>query len=77
MPLDVVVVVDDQKSSVFATAKLLEEAGLQIDSLMENLGLVSGSVEAAKLDSLRKVPGVVDVELQREVRVAPPNAKVQ
>ena len=77
MALDVTVTIDDQRISVDKAAKLLTEAGLHVESTMENLGLVSGSVESKDLAALRRVPGVLGVELQREVGIAPPDSDVQ
>ena len=41
------------------------------------IGVLTGSIAQDKLDKLRSVPGVEDVETQREVRVPPPDSEVQ
>jgi hypothetical protein len=77
MALAVTVTIDDQRISVDKAAKLLADAGLRVASTMETLGLVSGSVDSKNLAALRSVPGVLGVELQREVGIAPPDSDVQ
>ena len=39
--------------------------------------MLTGSIAAEKLDRLREVAGVEDVETQREVRIPPPDSEVQ
>lgn len=45
----------------------LERAGLAVEGVQDVLGTVTGSVDSAVAGSLRDVPGVVDVEVQRDV----------
>jgi hypothetical protein len=44
---------------------------------MANLGMVTGSIDSAKVDSLRKVKGVAEIEEQRDVQLPPPDSPVQ
>jgi len=41
------------------------------------IGVLSGSIAADRIDRLRAVAGVEHVETQRDVRIAPPDSRVQ
>ena len=41
------------------------------------IGVLTGSIAEEKLDRLREVAGVEHVETQRDVRIAPPDNRVQ
>ncbi|GAB2841921.1 hypothetical protein GCM10027200_47740 [Lentzea nigeriaca] len=49
----------------------LREAGLVVDTVLEALGVVTGTVEVRAIPSLRSVPGVLDVERQWRVQLPP------
>ena len=55
----------------------LRAAGLQIEATMEALGTVAGSIDPERIDVLRAVEGVVDVEPAREHQLPPPDADLQ
>jgi hypothetical protein len=55
----------------------LREAGLRVERVLEPVGVVTGSVDPARRAALRAVPGVVAVEDDRHVGLAPPDAGVQ
>lgn len=70
----VVSVADDSLPRLTAVVAALREAGLQVDDVLEALGMVTGSVAPGAIGSLRDVPGVADVERQRVLRLPPPTA---
>lgn len=43
-----------------------EQAGMEVDARMPNIGVVSGLIEADRADALRKIEGVQDVEEDRK-----------
>ncbi|MFC3894477.1 hypothetical protein ACFOWZ_23610 [Lentzea rhizosphaerae] len=49
----------------------LREAGLVVDTVLEALGVVTGTVEVRVIPSLLQVPGVLDVERQWRVQLPP------
>lgn len=70
--------VDDQHMSKFSeVVKRVEKAGMKVDEKHPDIGVVNGSIEKDKIDSLRKVDGVQHVEEEREVRISPPESDVQ
>jgi hypothetical protein len=49
----------------------LREAGLVVDTVLEALGVVTGTVEVRAIPTLLAVPGVLDVERQWRVQLPP------
>ncbi|MGW6934697.1 hypothetical protein ACWGE0_31875 [Lentzea sp. NPDC054927] len=49
----------------------LREAGLVVDTVLEALGVVTGTVEVRAIPALLSVPGVLDVERQWRVQLPP------
>ncbi|MEV0675814.1 hypothetical protein AB0I60_04735 [Actinosynnema sp. NPDC050436] len=68
----VVSVADDSLSRLGSVVAALREAGLDVDDVLEALGVVTGSVAPEAIGKLRDVPGVAAVERQRAVRLPPP-----
>jgi len=51
--------VDDQHLSKFSeVVKKVEKAGMKVDEEHKDIGVVTGSIEKDRLDSLRNVKGV-------------------
>jgi hypothetical protein len=70
--------VDDQHLSKFSEiVKEVEKAGMTVEGKHEDIGVVNGSIEKDKIDSLRKVVGVQHIEEEREVRISPPDSDIQ
>ena len=55
----------------------LKAAGMQVEDAMETLGTVTGSVESTKLETVRAIEGVSEVEPSRTFKLAPPDSDVQ
>ena len=49
----------------------LREAGLVVDTVLEALGVVTGTAEVRAIPILLSVPGVLDVERQWRVQLPP------
>jgi hypothetical protein len=49
----------------------LREAGLVVDTVLEALGVVTGTVDVRAIPALRGLPGVLDVERQWRVQLPP------
>ncbi len=54
----------------------LRKSGMKIQSVLDTVGIVTGEIEAGKLDSLSKVPGV-SVEEDKTVQLPSPDSPVQ
>jgi hypothetical protein len=70
--------VGDQHLSQFAKVlKDAEKAGMKVEKKHKDLGVATGSIDADKIDSLRKVEGVDHVEEERQIQISPPESDIQ
>jgi hypothetical protein len=70
--------IDDQHLNQFAkVVKDVKKAGLKVEERHKDIGVVTGSINKDKVDSLRNVEGVAHVEEEREIRIPPPESDVQ
>jgi hypothetical protein len=60
-----------------AVADGLRAAGMTVERVLGAIGVVTGSVDSERREALAAVPGVGAVELDRPVRLAPPDAEIQ
>jgi hypothetical protein len=51
-------------------------AGLRVKELLEEIGIVYGSIDTTKIATLRRVTGVAAVEESRQIQLPPDNADV-
>jgi hypothetical protein len=58
-------------------AEQLRAAGMTVEQVLGAVGIVIGSIDSERLGLLAAVPGVVAVELDRPVQLAPPDAEIQ
>jgi hypothetical protein len=70
--------VDEEHISRFSeVVKKVEKAGLKVDAKHKDIGVVNGSIERDKIESLRKVDGVEHIEEERQVRIPPSDNDLQ
>ncbi len=55
----------------------VENAGMEVEQTMENLGVLTGSIDSEKVEPLRREEGVSHVEESRRVGIAPPDSDIQ
>ncbi len=73
-----VLVDDDHLPQIDEVAAALGRAGLAVGQTLRATGVIQGSVaDAGATDALRQVAGVAGVEVNREVKIPPPDAPVQ
>jgi hypothetical protein len=58
----IVTVSDDALGEIHNLASRLKDHGMTVERVMPVTGVISGSVAASKLGTLREVPGVSSVE---------------
>jgi len=76
--VDLLISVDDEHLSRFSeVVKSIEGAGMDVDQQMEEIGVVTGSIEPEKVDPISDVEGVAHVEQSRTFHIAPPDSDVQ
>ncbi len=72
------VTVDDGHLPVIdAVAAHLRAHGMEVDQVLEGLGVITGSAPSAVRASLTAVEGVVSVDEQLTYQLPPPDAPVQ
>ena len=59
---------------VHDVARDLKAKGLEVDQVMDAIGVVTGSAAAASVAKLKQVPGVKDVSADHPVDIGPPGA---
>jgi len=77
----IVSVADDRMADLPTVVDALRRAGLTVTEVLDGAGVITGTVagDSAKdvIAALARVPGVADVETQREFRLPPPDSPVQ
>lgn len=64
----IVVTVDDQNLPIIQSVVTgLESAGMKVDRVLPVTGIIAGAVSQSKLEELRKVPGVANIEVDGEM----------
>jgi hypothetical protein len=64
----IVVTVDDQNLPIIQSVVTgLESAGMKVDRVLPVTGIITGAVSQSKLEGLRKVPGVANIEVDRQM----------
>jgi hypothetical protein len=72
-----VLITTDESENLPEIIKNLEALGLQVVRKMDSIGVVQGAIPSERVDTLRNVKGVANVELSKAVRIAPPDSEVQ
>lgn len=73
----VVTLDDDAASRIKDTAKRLRSRGLVVQNMFEATGTITGECKADDVSKLNSVKGVIGVEEDQTMSVAPPDADVQ
>jgi len=69
-------VADDYLDRFTTVVQHCKKAGLKIEQQLAQIGIVSGSIDSAKLADLEQVEGVTAVERSRTYQIAPPNSEI-
>jgi hypothetical protein len=68
----IVTVADEKLAAIDGLAEQLRAQGMTISQVLPTIGVISGSVSAARLAALRKVAGVLSVEVETQAVLPPP-----
>ena len=60
-----------------AAERALSDAGVTVDQRLLEIGTIGGRVREDRLNGLRELEGVLAVEAERVVQLAPPDSEVQ
>jgi hypothetical protein len=65
----IIVSVDDQNLPVIqSVVTALEAAGMKVNEVLPVIGIITGEVAKSKLEGLKSVTGVANVEIDREMQ---------
>lgn len=73
----IVTIADEHLGSINSVARALRGAGLHIDNILNEVGVIQGDAAHDCLSRLRGIAGVADVSVERDVQIPPPDAEVQ
>lgn len=54
-----------------------KRSGLNVDQQLNEIGVITGSIDSARIDALRQLEGVSHVEASRDIKIAPPGSDIQ
>jgi hypothetical protein len=72
-----VIVTLSGERNVRDVARDLRAAGLEVDQVLEETGIVTGTADLGTHSRLRKIQGVADVSADHPVDIGPPDSEVQ
>jgi hypothetical protein len=70
-------VADDHLDRFSEVVKDIEDAGMEVEQRMEDLGVLAGTIDSEKVEPLRQVAGASHVEVSRRFQIPPPDSDVQ
>jgi hypothetical protein len=70
-------VADSSADGFSEVVRRLKDAGLDVEQELAEIGVVTGSIDPEKAESLREIEGVSHVERSQEFRIAPPDNDIQ
>ncbi len=68
---------DDHLDRFSEVVKDVENAGMEVEQRMDDLGVITGSIDSEKVEPLRRVEGVAQIEESRGVEIPPPDSDIQ
>ena len=68
---------DSHMNKIDEVAAAATRAGMTVEQRLTELGVLTGEIDQDKIDRLRQVDGVSDVEEERTVRIPPPGSPIQ
>lgn len=72
-----VLVEDDHLPKFSDVVKRVKQAGMKVENELETIGIITGSVDEAKVTGLKAIKGVAQVEQEGSFQIPPPDSDVQ
>jgi len=70
------ILVTSKKGDLNKTVSTLKKHGMNVASVLGEIGVVSGEIQEAQLPKLRSIPGI-SIERDDSVQLPPPDSPVQ
>lgn len=71
------IVVTVERNRINEVVQHLRSTGVEVSDELSNIGLVNAIADPSDIESVRKLPGVLNVEEQRDMHIAPPDSDIQ
>ena len=68
---------DEHMERLSEVAEKVKDVGMDVEQELEEIGVITGSIDSEKVEPLRKVEGVSQVEESRRFHIAPPDRTIQ
>lgn len=68
---------DTHLSQIEQVSRQLQSSGMSVEQTLSSIGVISGSISNDRLDGLKKIEGVKNIEPQENYQLAPPDSDVQ
>ena len=68
---------DAHLSQIEQVSQQLQSSGMSVEQTLSSIGVINGSISNERLDSLKQIEGVKNIEPQENYQLAPPNSDVQ
>jgi hypothetical protein len=68
---------DEHLKQVDDVLEALRAVGLEVRSVLREVGSITGDITEDQMTALREVPGVSHVEVSRRVQLPPPESPLQ
>ena len=69
-------IADDHLGRFDEVVRRMERAGLKVQQKLPAIGIVSGSIDSGKVESLEQLPEVSAVERSRSIQIPPPESDI-
>lgn len=64
-------------SQIEQISQQLQSSGMNVEQTLSSIGVINGSIQSDRLNSLYQIEGVQNVETQQSYQLAPPSSDIQ
>jgi hypothetical protein len=68
---------DAHLATIELVSQKLQAAGMNVEHVLNNIGVISGSIDSSLMNTLAQIEGVKQVEQERTYQLAPPDSDIQ
>ncbi len=68
---------DNDRKQILEVVQALQTSGVKIEQVMEQIGVITGSIDSEQVERVSRVEGVAAVEVEQEFQLEPPESEIQ
>jgi hypothetical protein len=68
---------DAHLATIELVSQKLQAQGMKVEHVLQNIGVISGSIDSSLMNTLSQIEGVKQVEQERTYQLAPPDSDIQ